>query len=125
MSSTPQKATKIDGKAIAEQIRKEIAVEVAKLKETVGKVPGLAMVLVGTRKDSETYVRNKKRACEEAGITSFGVTLPEDATQEEVVGHVKQFNDDPAVHGILVQLPLPKVTFNMFTQLSDSLWIYF
>ena len=109
MSSTPQKATKIDGKAIAEQIRKEIAVEVAKLKETVGKAPGLAVVLVGTRKDSETYVRSKKRACEEAGITSFGVTLPEDATQEEVVGHVKQFNDNPAVHGILVQLPLPKV----------------
>ena len=109
MSSTPQKATKIDGKAIAEQIRKEIAVEVAKLKETVGKAPGLAVVLVGTRKDSETYVRSKKRACEEVGITSFGITLPEDATQEEVVGHVKQFNDDPAVHGILVQLPLPKV----------------
>jgi 5,10-methylene-tetrahydrofolate dehydrogenase/methenyl tetrahydrofolate cyclohydrolase len=82
---------------------------VANLKESFGKVPGLAVVLVGTRKDSETYVRSKKKACEEVGFASFGVTLPEDSTQEDVLNHVKKFNDDPEVHGILVQLPLPKV----------------
>lgn len=105
---TERRGAVIDGKSIAGQIRKEIAAEVANLKENVGKVPGLAVVLVGTRKDSETYVRNKKKACEEVGFASFGVTLPEDATQEEIVNCVNQFNDDPEVHGILVQLPLPK-----------------
>jgi 5,10-methylene-tetrahydrofolate dehydrogenase/methenyl tetrahydrofolate cyclohydrolase len=79
------------------------------MKESVGKVPGLAVILVGTRKDSETYVRSKKKACEEVGIDSYGVNLPEDTTQDEVLNFVKKFNDDPAVHGILVQLPLPKV----------------
>lgn len=107
-AATEQRGGVIDGKSIAGQIRKEIAAEVETMKQSVGKVPGLAVVLVGTRKDSETYVRSKKKACEEVGFASFGVTLPEDATQEDVVKHVKQFNDDPQVHGILVQLPLPK-----------------
>jgi 5,10-methylene-tetrahydrofolate dehydrogenase/methenyl tetrahydrofolate cyclohydrolase len=107
--STEPSATIIDGKAIAQQVRQEIAAEVSKMKESVGKVPGLAVILVGTRKDSETYVRSKKKACEEVGIDSYGVNLPEDTTQDEVLNFVKKFNDDPAVHGILVQLPLPKV----------------
>jgi len=107
---TDQTGAIIDGKAIADQIRKEIGAEVAKMKESVGNVPGLAVILVGERKDSYTYVRNKKRACAEVGIKSFDATLPEDVTQEEVLAHVKQFNDNPAVHGILVQLPLPKVS---------------
>ncbi|KAH8943162.1 hypothetical protein BDL97_13G035700 [Sphagnum fallax] len=106
--STEPSATIIDGKAIAQQVRQEIAAEVSKMKESVGKVPGLAVILVGTRKDSETYVRSKKKACEEVGIGSYGVNLPEDTTQDEVLNFVKKFNDDPAVHGILVQLPLPK-----------------
>lgn len=109
MGVTEQTGAIIDGKAIADQIRKEIGAEVAKMKESVGHVPGLAVILVGARKDSSTYVRNKKRACTEVGIQSFDSTLPEDVTQEDVVAHVKQFNDNPAVHGILVQLPLPKV----------------
>lgn len=108
VSATDRRGAVIDGKSIAGQIRKEIAAEVANLKESFGKVPGLAVVLVGTRKDSETYVRSKKKACEEVGFASFGVTLPEDSTQEDVLKHVKKFNDDPEVHGILVQLPLPK-----------------
>lgn len=108
--ATGQKAAIIDGKAIADQIRKEITAEVSKMKESVGNVPGLAVILVGARKDSSTYVRNKKRACAEVGILSFDVTLPEDVSQEEVVARVKEFNDNPAVHGILVQLPLPKVS---------------
>jgi hypothetical protein len=108
VASTEPSATIIDGKAIAQQVRQEIAAEVSKMKESVGKVPGLAVILVGTRKDSETYVRSKKKACEEVGIDSYGVNLPEDTTQDEVLNFVKKFNDDPAVHGILVQLPLPK-----------------
>lgn len=112
VGATEQPVAVIDGKAISDQIRKEIGAEVAKMKKSVGNVPGLAVILVGARKDSLTYVRSKKKACAEAGIQSFDVTLPEDATQDEVLGHVKQFNEDPAVHGILVQLPLPKVSSN-------------
>ena len=69
------------------------------------------MILVGDRKDSATYVRNKKKACEDAGIKSFEACLPKDATEEEVLKHISSFNNDPAVHGILVQLPLPSVWF--------------
>lgn len=98
----------IDGKAIAATVRKEIAEEVAAMKEKTGKVPGLAVVLVGARKDSETYVRNKKKACEEVGIISFGTDLPDTVSEEELLKVVADYNADPAVHGILVQLPLPK-----------------
>ena len=104
-----QKAAIIDGKAIAQKIREDIMADISKLKCESGKVPGLAVVLVGARKDSEVYVRSKKKACEEVGITSFGVNLPEDSSEDEVLWHVRAFNEDPLVHGILVQLPLPKV----------------
>ena len=97
----------IDGKAIAATIRGEIKVEVDEMKAKYGKVPGLATVLVGARKDSQTYVRMKKRACEEAGITSFGHDLPADISQEELLKVVRDLNDNPDVHGILVQLPSP------------------
>ncbi|KAL4428136.1 hypothetical protein ABPG75_002225 [Micractinium tetrahymenae] len=98
----------IDGKAIAEEIRRELKAEVAELQQKYGKAPGLAVVLVGERKDSQTYVRNKKKACEEVGIVSFGTDLPEDVSEEELLKVVADYNADPAVHGILVQLPLPK-----------------
>ena len=98
----------IDGKAIAETIRQELKAEVQDLVALYGKAPGLAVVLVGERKDSQTYVRNKKQACEEVGIVSFGTDLPETATEEEVLAVVAAYNADPAVHGILVQLPLPR-----------------
>jgi len=81
---------------------------VDELKEKYGKSPGLAVVLVGERKDSQTYVRNKKKACDEVGIVSYGTDLPETATEEEVLQVVASYNADPNVHGILVQLPLPK-----------------
>lgn len=97
----------IDGKQIASTVREEVRVKVAEMKEKHGKVPGLAVVLVGARKDSETYVRSKKKACEEAGIDSFGTDLPQDATEDEVLAVVAAYNADPAVHGILVQLPMP------------------
>lgn len=101
-------AAVIDGKAIAQEIRSEIAGEVSRMRDAVGKVPGLAVVLVGARKDSETYVRSKKKACEEVGIKSLGIDLPEDSSEDEVLKAVKMFNVDPFVHGVLVQLPLPQ-----------------
>ena len=108
-SFTPRASAEIlDGKAIASTIREEVREKVAELKQRYGKVPGLAVVLVGERKDSQTYVRSKKKACEEAGIASFGTDLPEDATEEEVLAVVAAYNADPNVHGILVQLPMPK-----------------
>lgn len=69
-------------------------------------VPGLAVVIVGERKDSQTYVRMKRKACEEVGIASFGADLPDTATQQEVLDVVQQLNANPDVHGILVQLPV-------------------
>eukprot|EP00877_Chromochloris_zofingiensis_P008444 jgi/Chrzof1/3853/Cz13g11070.t1 len=108
-TAAPQthKASIIDGKKLAEDVRKEIAAEVSHLKEETGHVPGLAVVLVGSRKDSETYVRSKKKACVEVGIESFGTDLPEDVQEEEVLKVVEDYNSNPDVHGILVQLPLP------------------
>lgn len=97
----------IDGKAIAATIRQEIAVEVAEMQVATGRVPGLATVLVGSRKDSQSYVRMKKKACAEVGITSFGHDLPEDISQDDLLKIVQDLNADPDVHGILVQLPLP------------------
>ena len=100
-------ANLIDGKAIAATIRQEIRNEVDAMREHHGKVPGLATVLVGARKDSQTYVRMKKRACEEAGIRSFGHDLPADISQDELLEVVRDLNANPEVDGILVQLPLP------------------
>lgn len=100
-------ASIIDGAAISEQIRSEVAAEV-KARVQAGKpVPGLATVLVGDNPASYVYVRSKHKACQEAGIVSFGHELPATAKLDEVVDLVKKLNDDPAVHGILVQLPLP------------------
>ncbi|KAJ4837721.1 Bifunctional protein FolD 4, chloroplastic [Turnera subulata] len=106
-NDTSSSAKVIDGKLVAKQIREEIAVEVAKMKEATGVVPGLAVILVGDRKDSATYVRNKKKACDSVGIKSFEAKLPEDSTEEEVLKFISEFNNDSSVHGILVQLPLP------------------
>eukprot|EP00891_Asterochloris_glomerata_P002764 jgi/Astpho2/2764/Aster-00939 len=103
----PSAADLIDGKSIAKTIREELAEQVQQLKAQHNKVPGLAVVLVGTRKDSESYVRNKKKACEDVGIRSFGRELPEDVSEEEVLKIVSDYNADADVHGILVQLPLP------------------
>ncbi|XP_074583408.1 bifunctional protein FolD 2 [Curcuma longa] len=101
-------ATIIDGKAIAQTIRKEIADEVRSLSQNYNKVPGLAVVIVGTRKDSQSYVSMKRKACAEVGIQSVDVDLPEQISEEEVIAKVHELNENPDVHGILVQLPLPK-----------------
>ncbi len=97
----------IDGKAIAAELRAEVARGVEALVAGGGPRPGLATVLVGDNPASQTYVRMKQKACAEAGIESFGHTLSADASQEEVEGLVRELNADSKVHGILVQLPLP------------------
>ncbi len=97
----------IDGKAVALAIREEIKAEVAQLRPK-GVVPGLATVLVGKRPDSVSYVTAKRQTCEELGIASIGHELPDTTQQDELLAIIKQLGDDPKVHGILVQLPLPK-----------------
>ncbi|MCK4961868.1 MAG: bifunctional methylenetetrahydrofolate dehydrogenase/methenyltetrahydrofolate cyclohydrolase FolD [Anaerolineales bacterium] len=97
----------IDGKAIAAELRKEVAKGVEQLVATGTIPPGLATVLVGVNPASQTYVRMKRKACAEVGIESFGYELPVDTSQEDVEKVVKELNADPKVHGILVQLPLP------------------
>ncbi|MCZ6571647.1 MAG: bifunctional methylenetetrahydrofolate dehydrogenase/methenyltetrahydrofolate cyclohydrolase FolD [Planctomycetota bacterium] len=100
-------ASIIDGKAIAADIRGEIARRAAQLRDA-GVTPGLATVLVGDNPASHKYVSMKRKACAEAGIESFHNELPDSATQEEVLALVERLGKDPKVHGILVQLPLPK-----------------
>ena len=100
--------TIIDGKSIAAAIRGEIAAQAAELKAQKGIVPGLAVVIVGDDPASKVYVRNKHRACEEVGFASFGYELPAETTEEELLALVDKLNRDERVHGILVQLPLPK-----------------
>jgi len=102
-------ATVISGKETAKTIRGELKEQVAALgKKYDGKAPGIATVLVGSRKDSQTYVRMKKKACADVGIHSFSKDLPETITQDELLEVVREFNADPSCHGILVQLPLPR-----------------
>ena len=97
----------LDGKALAEEIRGEVAIGVAEMKQNHGVPPGLAAVLVGDDPASAIYVRNKRRACDEVGMISDTIMLPADTTTEQVLNIVQQLNDDPRFHGILVQLPLP------------------
>jgi methylenetetrahydrofolate dehydrogenase (NADP+)/methenyltetrahydrofolate cyclohydrolase len=98
----------IDGKKIAEVIRNEVKQAVEQRAQNGQSVPGLATVLVGENPASQVYVRNKHKACDEVGIRSFGHVLPAEASQQEVEALVNSLNADPEVHGILVQLPLPK-----------------
>ena len=100
-------ARRIDGKAAAQAIRDRIATEVAALSEKTGRVPGLAVVLVGDDPASAVYVRSKARATERAGMQGFEHRLPASTSQDELVALVDRLNADPAVDGILVQLPLP------------------
>ncbi len=95
---------RIDGKAIAQQIRASIKQQVASLPIC----PGLAAVLVGENPASKIYVRNKRKACEEAGIYSEEHLLPEDTSESDLIALIHRLNHDPKIHGILVQLPLPK-----------------
>jgi methylenetetrahydrofolate dehydrogenase (NADP+)/methenyltetrahydrofolate cyclohydrolase len=100
-------AKRIDGKAAAQGIRDRIATEVDAFRQQVGRVPGLAVVLVGDDPASAVYVRSKARATEQAGMQGFEYRLPTSTSQDELVALVDRLNSDPAVDGILVQLPLP------------------
>jgi methylenetetrahydrofolate dehydrogenase (NADP+)/methenyltetrahydrofolate cyclohydrolase len=98
----------IDGVAHARALRAEVAREVGRLKTAHGVTPGLAVVLIGEDPASRVYVRNKVRFAGEAGMASRDIRLPKSASEAEVVGVVRTLNADPAVHGILVQMPLPR-----------------
>ena len=100
-------AQRLDGKAFATKLRGQIASAVAEVKASHGLVLGLAVVLVGEDPASQVYVRNKGAACREAGIASFETILPSSTSEQALLAEVARLNADPAVHGILVQLPLP------------------
>ncbi|MES2032198.1 MAG: bifunctional methylenetetrahydrofolate dehydrogenase/methenyltetrahydrofolate cyclohydrolase FolD [Pseudomonadota bacterium] len=101
-------ASIIDGKIIAAELRGRVAAEVTRVKSEHGVTPGLAVVLVGSDPASEVYVRSKHKQTQEAGMASFEHKLPADVAQADLIALVQKLNADPAVHGILVQLPLPK-----------------
>lgn len=100
-------ATIIDGRQVADKMQAEIAEQAAAFERENGYPPGLGVILVGEDPASQMYVRMKRRACKRAGIHSVAVDLPATATQDEVLQAVQQLNDDPKIHGILVQLPMP------------------
>ena len=97
----------INGKLVSCEIRAEIAKDVAGFKAQTGVTPGLAVIIVGNNPASLVYVRNKAKACADVGINSFEIALPEEVTEAELLSRIAELNNDPMVHGILVQLPLP------------------
>ena len=97
----------LDGKAMSEELRADIARKVAALKER-GVTPGLAVILVGDDPASQIYVRNKGIGCEKTGMHSVTIRMPEDTTQQALEEQIRALTADPAIHGILVQLPLPR-----------------
>lgn len=101
-------ATIIDGRAVSAYVRESIKKETAELAERTGITPGLAVVLVGDNPASQVYVRNKHRACSEVGFLSEVFTLPSETTEDELLALLDRLNRDDKIHGILVQLPLPK-----------------
>jgi methylenetetrahydrofolate dehydrogenase (NADP+)/methenyltetrahydrofolate cyclohydrolase len=105
-ASTIMSAKIIDGIAVSTAIRAELRSRVAQL-TAGGHRPGLAVIVAGSDPASAVYVRNKMRACDEVGIRSFKYEFPADAKPQDVLDKIRELNADPAVHGILVQLPLP------------------
>ena len=101
-------AVLIDGKLVSEKTRENIKGDVEAFKERYGAVPGLAVIVVGNDPASAVYVRNKHKACLSVGINSLQIELPEETTEEELLSKIDELNINPAVNGILVQLPLPK-----------------
>ena len=98
----------IDGKELAKSLRAEIAAKTARLKAEKGVTPGLAVILVGDNPASVSYVTAKEKACGEAGMLSREIRLPATVAEDELIAEIERLNDDPAIHGILVQLPLPR-----------------
>src|SRR3981081_1022155 len=98
----------IDGKLIAAELRARVAAEVARVQREHALTPGLAVVLVGSDPASQIYVRSKHKQTQDSGMASFAHILPADVAQDDLLALIGKLNRDPAVHGILVQLPLPK-----------------
>src|SRR2546428_1832248 len=98
----------IDGKAIAAKVRAEVALAVKEIEARAGVTPGLALIRVGNDPASEVYVRGKVKACQETGMGGFEHILPEATPEEDLLALVRELNVNPHVHGVLVQLPLPK-----------------
>ncbi len=98
----------IDGKKIAAATRADIAERVAVFEKEKGFKPGLAVIIVGENPASQVYVRNKKKACEDVGMYSIVIEMPEATTQDELMAKIEELKNDSAIHGILVQLPLPR-----------------
>lgn len=101
-------ATIIDGKKLSETIKAEVAEEVRKITANGEMAPGLAVIIVGNDPASHVYVSSKKKACDAAGIFSIEVALPEDTTQAQLLEEINKLNNDSRIHGILLQLPLPR-----------------
>jgi len=98
----------INGKYVSSEVRKSITADIESFKRDFGVTPGLAVILVGNNPASAVYVRNKHKACLEVGINSYEITMPEETTEDELLSKIDELNENPDVHGILVQLPLPK-----------------
>ena len=98
----------INGKIVSAKLREEISAQVVDFKEKYGRVPGLAVIVVGDDPASAVYVRNKHKACLEVGITSYQIELPDNISEAQLIAKIKELNADDSVNGILVQLPLPR-----------------
>lgn len=98
----------LEGREFARQFKEDAGKKAAELKETYGMAPGLAVIIVGENPASQVYVRNKHKSCEELGIHSEVIAMPEETTKEELIARIDALNEDRKIHGILVQLPLPK-----------------
>lgn len=98
----------INGRLVSGLIRDRLKKEISAFKMENGIVPGLAVIIVGNDPASLVYVKNKSKACDEVGINSVQIELPEDITELELISHIEKLNHNPEIHGILVQLPLPK-----------------
>ena len=100
--------TIIDGKLISDQLKEGMKAQVAELERQYGRKPGLAVIIVGENPASQVYVRNKVRAAEYVGLNSVQISLPEETTEADLLARIRTLNGDPAIDGILVQLPLPR-----------------
>ncbi len=98
----------IDGKLVTQETRKNIAAQITRFKEETGITPGLAVILVGDDPASAVYVRNKHKGCLDVGMKSFQIEYPQETSEDTILAKIDELNNNPEVHGILVQLPLPK-----------------
>ena len=111
----------LEGKEFARKFKEDAGKKAAELKERYGMAPGLAVIIVGEDPASQVYVRNKHKSCEELGISSKVIALPENATKEELLAQIDGLNADEKIHGILVQLPLPKQIADCEAEILDRI----